>query len=214
VFTVDASGQLTPVTQTTAANADTGAGPASVAFSPSGGLLATANANANTVSVFTVDASGQLTPVTQTTAANANTGSTPLSVAFSPSGGLLATANANASTVSVFTVDGSGQLTPVTQATAGNANTGPYPDAVAFSSTGGLLATANQNSNTVSLGRRWIFLHDEIEAGVRRAPRQAQARSAPQPPAAQHLRPTGKRSKWYPEVVPDPDSAHQPRLVG
>jgi excisionase family DNA binding protein len=64
------------------------------------------------------------------------------------------------------------------------------------------------------LGRRWIFLHDEIEAGVRRAPRQAQARSAPQPPAAQHLRPTGKRSKWYPEVVPDPDSAHQPRLVG
>jgi excisionase family DNA binding protein len=64
------------------------------------------------------------------------------------------------------------------------------------------------------LGRRWIFLHDEIEAGVRQASRQPQARDTPQPPAAQHPRPRGKRAKWYPEVVPDPDSARQPTLFG
>ena len=42
---------------------DRHAGPYSVAFSPSGGLLATANYGANTVSVFSVSAGGALTPV-------------------------------------------------------------------------------------------------------------------------------------------------------
>ena len=41
----------------------TGLGPSSVAFSPGGGLLATANANDNTVSVFSVGSGGALTPV-------------------------------------------------------------------------------------------------------------------------------------------------------
>ena len=152
VFTVDkTNGQLTPVTQSTASNADTGSGPYSVAFSPSGGLLETANYTSQTVSVFTVDeATGQLTPVTQSPASKANTTSGPFSVTFSPSGGLLATANVDTNTVSIFTVDqATGQLAPVTQSPASNADTGSGPASVAFSPTG-LLATANYDSNTVS----------------------------------------------------------------
>jgi hypothetical protein len=94
------SGQLTAVTQTVTPS--TGSEPASVAFSPDGTLLATANFGTSTVSVFQVAASGQLTAVTQTV--TPSTGSEPYSLAFSPDGTLLATANLNASTVSMFTV--------------------------------------------------------------------------------------------------------------
>ena len=82
-------------------------------FSPSGGLLATANYRGDTVSVFSVSGGGQLTPVSLLAA----TGSHPLSVAFSPSGGLLATANLRDDTMSIFAVSGGGQLTPVDVAT-------------------------------------------------------------------------------------------------
>ena len=154
VLAVDpSSGQLTPVTQSVAANADTGVGPYSVAFSPSGGLLATANYDSDTLSLFTVAAaSGQLTPVTQTVAANADTGSGPVSVAFSPNWGLLATANYDSDTVSLFTVDAAtGQLTPVSENPASNENTGTRPVGVAFSPNGGLLATANLSDNSLSV---------------------------------------------------------------
>ena len=154
VFKVDAStGLLTPVTQTTAANADTGSEPFSVAFSPSGTQLATANFADKNVSVFSVDpASGQLTPVTQSSAANADTTSAPFWVTFSPNGKLLATANYDSSTVSLFTIDpSSGQLTPVIQSSATNADTGTGPFSVAFSPSGTLLATANYTAGTVSL---------------------------------------------------------------
>ncbi len=154
VFTIDpTSGQLTPVTQSTAANADTTSAPFWVTFSPNGKLLATANYDSSTVSLFTVDPStGQLAPVAQSSAANADTGAGPFSVAFSPSGTLLATANYTAGTVSLFTVDPStGQLSPVTQTTATNADTGSEPNSVTFSPNGGLLAVADYLSNTVSL---------------------------------------------------------------
>jgi 6-phosphogluconolactonase (cycloisomerase 2 family) len=151
VFKVNASGVLTAVTQT-GSNASTHAGstPWSVAFSPNGTLLATANGGSATVSVFTVNTStGALTPVTQT-GSNANTGTQPFSVAFSPNGGLLTASNFLGNTVSVFTVNGSGALTPVTQ-TGSNAATGTQPNSVAFSPNGGLLATTNGTSKTVSV---------------------------------------------------------------
>ena len=75
----------------------------SVAFSPSGGLLATANKNVNNVSVFSVAAGGALTAVT---GSPFTTGSSPASVAFSPSGGLLATANFTSNSVSMFAPTG------------------------------------------------------------------------------------------------------------
>ena len=71
----------------------TGNGPVSVAFSPGGGLLATANVNGNTVSVFAVGSGGALTPVEGSPFV---TGNGPRSVAFGRGGGLLATANSSA----------------------------------------------------------------------------------------------------------------------
>ena len=119
----------------------TGVGPASVAFSPSGGLLATANSTDGTVSVFSVAPDGALTPVGKPVPTPARY---PVSVAFSPSGGLLATANhTSPGTVSVFSVAADGALTPVGKPVPTPAR---YPVSVAFSPSGGLLATANQTS--------------------------------------------------------------------
>ena len=90
MFSVGSGGALTQVTGSPFA---TGRDPESVAFSPGGGLLATANVGDSTVSVFSVGSGGALTAVTGSPFA---TGSGPVSVAFSPGGGLLATANASA----------------------------------------------------------------------------------------------------------------------
>jgi len=148
----DATGTLTPVTQSPATNADTGTYPFDAAFSPGGGLLAVANDGSNTVSMFLVnEMTGALTPVTQSPASNADTGTTPWSVAFSPDGGLLAVANSASSAVSIFQVnDATGALTPVTQSPASNADTGDS-QGVAFGAGGALLATADTSSDSVSL---------------------------------------------------------------
>jgi DNA-binding beta-propeller fold protein YncE len=88
----------------------TDAHPQSVAFSPNGDLLATANNTSRTVSVFAVGGHGALTPVA---GSPFRTESGPASVAFSPNGDLLATANIAANTVSLFAVGAGGALTPV-----------------------------------------------------------------------------------------------------
>ena len=125
----------------------TGSGPLSVAFSPGGALLATANRDGNTVSVFSVNSStGALTQVSGSPFA---TGTNPFSVAFSPGGGLLAVANVGADTVSVFSVNSS--TGALTQVSGSPFATGGGPHSVAFSPGGGLLATANVNADTVSV---------------------------------------------------------------
>ena len=133
---------FTPVTGSPFA---TGSFPESVAFSPGGGLLATANHAANTVSVFAVGSGGALIQVTGSPFA---IGRFPSSVAFSPGGGLLAIANEGDSTVSVFAVGSGGALT---QVKGSPFTTGNGPLSVAFSPGGGLLATANEGANTVSV---------------------------------------------------------------
>ena len=70
-----------------------------MAFSPSGGLLATANSGADTMAVFAVSAGGALTKVEGSPFA---TSSGPASVAFGPSGELLTTANFFDDSVSMF----------------------------------------------------------------------------------------------------------------
>jgi hypothetical protein len=70
-----------------------------VAFSPSGGLLAVANASSNSMSVFAVGSGGALTAVS---GSPFTTGNEPASVAFRPSGGVLALANFADNSVSVF----------------------------------------------------------------------------------------------------------------
>jgi len=137
VFSVAAEGVLSEVSGSPYA---TGVEPASVAFSPSGGLLATANGLDDAVSVFSVTADGALSEVSGSPYA---TGTNPTSVAFAPGGRLLAVSNAgnsNGSTVSMFSVTDDGELSPVTGS--------PFPTggdafSVAFSPGGGGLATAN-----------------------------------------------------------------------
>jgi 6-phosphogluconolactonase len=149
VFSVSqTSGALSPVA---GSPFTTGSAPTSVAFSPSGGLLATANLDGDSVSLFSVnETSGAVTPVA---GSPVPAGYAPSTVAFSPSGGLLGTVNAGDSTVSVFSVNQtSGALSPVAGspfATGSGPATNPY--AVAFSPSGGLLATANRNGDSVSL---------------------------------------------------------------
>jgi 6-phosphogluconolactonase (cycloisomerase 2 family) len=115
----------------------TGGEPSAVAFSPSGGLLATANYGDGTVSVFSVSSTGQLT---QVTGSPVNSGGGPEAVAFSPDGKLLAVANFGDGTVSVFSVSSTGQLT---QVTGSPYTTASGPDALAFSPNSGDLAVAN-----------------------------------------------------------------------
>ena len=136
---------FTPVAGSPFTTGPTGLNPKSVAFSPSGGLLATANYAGNTVSVFSVAADGALTAVGTPVR---TPGRGPVSVAFSPSGGLLATANSGAGSVSVFSVAAGGALTPVGTTSIG---LGSDPTSVAFSPDGGLLATASGNKSTVSV---------------------------------------------------------------
>ena len=62
------------------------------------------------------------------------------------------------------------------------------------------------------LGRRWIFLRDELEAGVREAPTRLQTQKHRQPPAREAEGPTRTRAKRYPQTVPTSDSRRQPRL--
>jgi len=122
----------------------TGDSPDAVAFSPSGGLLASANGGDNTLSMFSVSSTGALTEAPGSPDA---TGNSPDSVAFSPNGGLLAIANQGDDTVSIFSVSPTGALTPVGSPVA----TGSDPASVAFSPSGGLLATGNDNDDTVSM---------------------------------------------------------------
>jgi 6-phosphogluconolactonase len=118
--------------------------PDSVAFSPSGGLLAETNYMHSNVELFTPGNPGFGSPVP--TVSGFSGAGAASSVAFSPNGGLLATADASYG-VSLFSVNGS-TLTPV--------NGSPFPsgglaNSVAFSPDGSLLATANGTSNSVSL---------------------------------------------------------------
>jgi excisionase family DNA binding protein len=65
------------------------------------------------------------------------------------------------------------------------------------------------------LGRRWIFLRDEIEAGVRHAaPTKPASPSTPRRPASKAGKPTSDHPKRYPMAVPDRESGPQPRLFG
>jgi excisionase family DNA binding protein len=62
------------------------------------------------------------------------------------------------------------------------------------------------------LGRRWIFLRDELEAGVRDAPARHEARERQQPPVREAAGRAPTRPKWYPQAVPASESRRQPRL--
>jgi 6-phosphogluconolactonase (cycloisomerase 2 family) len=130
--------------------------PESVAFSPDGELVASANNGTDSLSMFVVGAGGGLAPITgslasSTFSAGANA---PNMVAFSPNGELLATPSAGTNSVVMFTVGMTGALTPVTGTLASSTySTGAnsYPYSVAFSPNGELLAAANYFSGSVAV---------------------------------------------------------------
>lgn len=137
---------MTPVfTPVTGSPFHNGTAVLGVAFSPNGGLLATARPNFDAVVDFSVGAGGELIPAGSATLAG---GAHPSSVAFSPSGGWLAASNAGDGTVSVLSVSPGGALSPAGSATIG---AGSAPASVAFSPSGELLASANQGNNSVSM---------------------------------------------------------------
>ena len=63
------------------------------------------------------------------------------------------------------------------------------------------------------LGRRWVFLHDELHAALRSAPRSAMPSPAPQPPGSQAPNRARRALKRYPRAVPYGGSEQQNLLV-
>ncbi len=142
VFSVGSSGSLSAVTEPSLPDHST---QESVAFSPSGGLLAAVNDD-QTVTLYAVAANGVLSQLS-----NTPTGSEPFSVAFSPNGKLLAVANGADGTVSVFSVAADGTLMDVAGSPY-STGVGSTPGRVAFSSSGGLLAVADKGDSNI-----WVF---------------------------------------------------------
>jgi excisionase family DNA binding protein len=62
------------------------------------------------------------------------------------------------------------------------------------------------------LGRRWIFLRDEIEACVRHAPSRSHTVPNAQPPGGTPRGSTGNRPKRYPVAVPSRRPGEPPTL--
>jgi 6-phosphogluconolactonase (cycloisomerase 2 family) len=132
-------------------SADLGA--SSVAFSPSGGLLAFADQDGTRVA--TVAASGALSPV--------SVSSSPTRLgfpktAFSPDGQLLATTDLDAGTVSVDSVSEAGMLTPVPGSPFA---VGAGPSSMVFSPNGSLLAVL-----TGSTGAEQVSMFSVSSAGA------------------------------------------------
>lgn len=139
-------------------------GPASVAFSPDGTLLAVANSRDDTVSILVVTGGG-LAPGVVTCAADGTPpapgpcpSAGPASVAFSPDGALLAVANAGVGVVSSYAVGVGGVPTYSGSVCAADGSApGPGgcpaadPELVAFTPDGGSLAVANVGSRSAPL---------------------------------------------------------------
>ena len=139
-----AAAQAPGFTQVTGSPFATGTDPASLAFSPNGALVATADTGGNNVAVFGVSSVGALGPVPFSLFP---TGVAPSSVAFSPNSGLVAVANRGSNAVQMYSVASNGSLTP-----AGfPVGTGVGPQSVAFSPNGSRLAVANRGNSTVSM---------------------------------------------------------------
>jgi hypothetical protein len=109
VFSVGACGALTQVPGSPFPTG--GLETTSIAFSPSGTLLATDNYGSYNISLFSVAGSGALT---QVPGSPFPSGFPATSLAFSPNSTLLATTNTDYSGVSVFSTGISGQATALT----------------------------------------------------------------------------------------------------
>jgi len=140
IFTIGRSGTPIPVPATPP---DPNA--RSVAFSPSGTLLAAADGASDTVSMFSVSSAGVLAPVP---GSPLMLGAQATSVTFSPSGELLAVTagkEEQAQTLYMFSVSASGALTLL----SGSPYAVSSSEHVAFSPTGALLAVQTKTATRV-----------------------------------------------------------------
>jgi 6-phosphogluconolactonase (cycloisomerase 2 family) len=154
LFSVSPGGALTEVPNSPFA---AGTGSESVAFNPTGTLVAASNeggdgnpASDSTVSVYSISGSGSTAALSQVTDSPFQTGYAPWDVQFSPDGSLLVTADSlqGGGAVSVFSVGSGGALSQVSGS--------PFPSVsdtqiVTFSPSGDLLAAAGLNSQSVGV---------------------------------------------------------------
>jgi len=167
--------------------------PYTVAFSPSGKLVATAN-QSGTVSMFSVSAGGALTPVAGSPVTMAGTSPSAQSLSFSPDGTLLAVADPSVNAVDVLSVSAGGVLTQVANSPF-YSPVGSDPQAVAFSPNGQLLAIANVGLNTV--------ITDRVSGGQRspgcdREQRHPRSRDHRLPPVRALAPSRSARAGWWP----------------
>jgi WD40 repeat protein len=145
VFSVASGGALTLVSGSPfgiAYNSGFTLGVSSLAFSPSGGVLAAEGGQG--LVTFTVASNGTLTETAGSPYADSISGR----LAFSPDGGLLAVTNGVTNTVSLFSAASGGTLTQLSDSPYA---TGNDPASVAFSPNGGVLAVSNALDDTVSV---------------------------------------------------------------
>ncbi len=123
----------------------------SLAFNPSGSLLAVANLGGNREAnedvMYSVSATGRLVPVPGSPFA---AGGGPVSVAFSPDGSLLATADQSGSSLSLSSVSASGALTPVSGSPFNFGLDTHAPDALAYNPDGHLIAMVGAGGNSIA----------------------------------------------------------------
>jgi outer membrane protein OmpA-like peptidoglycan-associated protein/WD40 repeat protein len=151
---VGSGGSLTPI------GGGTGLGnvePNTVAFSPSGDLIAVGGWDRSTgdgsVQMFTVNSSGTTGTVSGSPFATGNAAlSQTDAVAFSPNGKFLATADDGDDTITVFSVATDGVLTQVAGSpfsTGSGASDGPY--SIGFSPSGNLLAVTFIDGSAIGM---------------------------------------------------------------
>ncbi|HEX4005327.1 MAG TPA: beta-propeller fold lactonase family protein [Acidobacteriaceae bacterium] len=112
-YTVQASGGLTPVTQSLSTD---GAANCWNAISPNGKDVYVSNAGTSTIAGFTIGQGGALTPIDGTIVGSNPSGSTNLDIAISGDGKFLFSLNGEVGAVGVFAIRSDGSLEELTQA--------------------------------------------------------------------------------------------------
>jgi 6-phosphogluconolactonase len=148
VFSVDQSGHLSPIPNSTKLLSNTGLGGASIAVSRDGTLLAVVERAADNIDIFHILPNGTLSAIATT--ADPNPGG--FSAIFSTNGQVLVSetgpgAEPNSSTISSFAVEGNGTITPISNAvpTDGAANCW-----LAITPNGKFVYTSNSATSNIS----------------------------------------------------------------
>ncbi|HET9791708.1 MAG TPA: beta-propeller fold lactonase family protein [Candidatus Angelobacter sp.] len=121
--------------------------PQSIAISPNGGFLYTANPTQGTIAGFAIASDGSLTPVPGSPFAVGTAGTSPSFLAVHPGGSFLYAADPASNAVLGFAIGGNGAITPI----AGSPfAAGLGTSALSMTPQGSFLYASNSGDNTVS----------------------------------------------------------------